>query len=442
MTTHAYSAPMEESAAETLRVRIGALLFMAISLYFWISLNPFVDRSDLTLLDPNLKQSSQLNQFVLIFLFIAVSAYGFLHPLRNAILQPRALLAILFLWLSCTSAISAHPSAGFKSIILALMASVIACIYVLLPSSERNFAKMLGIGVVVMLLVAYFGVFFKPDVAIHQANDVVEQVHAGLWRGHFRHKNIASAAMVLAAFFGLYVASVWSRFVGAAIFLLSFIFLANTGGKTSIAMLPGILFLAWVFERFRFLRVLLVVGGLLAFNLFAVGSAVFTQVGDFVSSLGIDATFTNRADVWRFTFAAIAEHPFTGYGMKAFWQTAELVYSGNSIETWAVTAAHAHNSYLDVLLAAGFPGLLLTLLWIIYLPLRDLSRLGPQRERSPLTRLFVRIWLYTIFSACLESFFFEGGNSLWFTFLFSIYGLRLQSTDVLIEGGRKVANAQ
>jgi O-antigen ligase len=41
------------------------------------------------------------------------------------------------------------------------------------------------------------------------------------------------------------------------------------------------------------------------------------------------------------------------------------------------------------------------------------------------------VWLYTIFSAGLESLFFEGGNLLWFTLLFSLCGLHLQSRAVL-----------
>lgn len=438
---NAYVSAVEGHSADVLRSRIGTFLFMAITLFFWISLNPFVDLSDPALLDPNAQQSSRLNQLVLIFLFVCVLGYGLRHPLRERILHPRALTVILFLWLACVSAISAHPGAGFKSIVLALIVNVIASVYLLLPSSERHFSKMIGAGVLTMLLVAYFGVLFKPTLAIHQASDVLEPMHAGLWRGHFRHKNDAAAAMVIATFFGLYVMSSWSRLAGVVIVLLSCFFLVHTGGKTSSAMLPGILMLAWVFERFRLLRIPIAIGGVVAFNLFAVGSAVFTPLGDFVAGLGIDATFTNRADVWRFAFQALVEHPFTGYGIKAFWQTAELVYSGNSIETWAVAAAHAHNSYLDLLLAAGFPGLILGLSWVIFLPLRDISRIEPERERSPLTRLFVRIWLYSIFSACLESFFFEGGNFVWFTFLLSIYGLRLQSTAALTAGERRMAHA-
>lgn len=422
---------IEESPADLLRMRVGTVLFMATFLFFWISTTPFVDLTGAAVLDPSAGNSNRLNQIVSLVLFAGMFAYGLAHPMRRIILQPRPLLAVLYTWFLFVSAISAYPMLGIKGTVLAVMVTINASVYLLLPASERHFAKMLGLGILFMLAVAYYGILFKPTLAIHQASELREPMNAGLWRGHFPHKNSAAAAMVIAAFFGLYVMNVWSRLAGIMIVALSFNFLLHTGGKTSTAMLPAIVLLAWIFERFRFLRIPIVIGGVGLFNLFAVGSAVFTPLSEFITELGIDATFTNRADIWRFAFTALAEQPITGYGFKAFWQTSELVNGGGSIETWAVAAANGHNSYLDIALTTGFPGLFLTVIWLLVLPLRNIARLAPAEEHSHLTRLFIRVWLYTIFNAGLESLFFEGGNMLWFTFLFSLYGLHLQSRAVL-----------
>lgn len=422
---------IEESPANLFRVRVGTVLFMATFLFFWISTTPFVDLTGEAVLDPSAGNSNRLNQIVSLALFAGMLAYGLTHPMRSVILQPWPLLAVLYIWFLLVSAISAYPMLGIKGTVLAVMVTINASVYLLLPASERHFAKMLGIGTLFMLAVAYFGIFFKPTLAIHQASELREPMNAGLWRGHFPHKNSAAAAMVIAAFFGLFVMNAWSRLVGIVIVFLSFNFLLHTGGKTSTAMLPAIVLLAWIFEKFRFLRIPIVIGGVGLFNLFAVGSAVLTPLSDFITELGIDATFTNRADIWRFAFTALAQQPITGYGFKAFWQTAELVHSGGSIETWAVAAANGHNSYLDIALTTGFPGLFLTVIWLLVLPLRNIARLAPAEEHSHLTRLYIRVWLYTIFNAGLESLFFEGGNLLWFTFLFSLYGLHLQSRAVL-----------
>ena len=416
-------------------ISAGPVLFMAIFLFFWISTTPFIDLTGEGILDPSAGNSNRLNQIVSLSLFAGTLCYGLFHPLRATILQPRALLLPMFGWFLFVSLISNHPMLGIKAVILTVMATINAGIYLLMPSSEKQFAKMLAIGTLITLATAYYGVVFKPEVSIHQLSELREPMNAGMWRGHFPHKNSAAAAMVLAAFFGLFVMNAWSRLAGIVIVVLSVVFLVHTGGKTSSAMLPGILILAFMFERLRFLRIPIAVGGVALFNLFAVGSAVFRPLGDFITSLGIDATFTNRADIWRFAFTALAENPITGYGIKAFWQTQELVYSGGAVETWAVTAANGHNSYLDIALMTGIPGLFLTLLWVLFLPLRDISRLPAAIEHSDLTRLFIRVWLYVIFNAGLESLFFEGGNLLWFTFLYCLYGLRFQSSATLT-GGR------
>ncbi|ASY59565.1 O-antigen ligase [Sinorhizobium sp. CCBAU 05631] len=443
MTTAAFA---ETSAPDIARARVGAFLFMAMFLFLWVSITPYVDLTGEAILDPSAGNSNRLNQILALLLSAGMLGYGLLHPMRDIILKPRLLLAILSFWFLLVSLISAHPMLGIKGIVLSTIMTVNASIYLLLPASERHFAKMLGIGSLIMLGFAYYGILFKPTLAIHQASELREPMNAGLWRGHFPHKNSAASGMVLAAFFGLFVASSWSRITGLAIFALSFLFLVNTGGKTSTAMLPAILMLGWLFEKMRPLRAPIVIGGVGLFNLFAVGSAVFRPLGEFITGLGIDATFTNRSDIWRFAFSALAERPLTGYGFRAFWQTEELVYSGGSVETWAVAAANGHNSYLDIALTTGFPGLLLTLVWLILLPLRDISRIAPEREKAPLTRLYIRIWLYTIFHAGLETLFFEGGSFVWFTFVFAIYGLHLQSSAVLAKGavpekGKRVAHA-
>lgn len=443
MTSAAYA---ETSAPDAVRARVGAFLFMAMFLFLWVSITPYVDLTGEAILDPSAGNSNRLNQILALLLSAGILGYGLLHPMREIILRPRLLLAMLCFWFLLVSLISAHPMLGIKGIVLSTIMTVNASIYLLLPASERHFAKMLGIGSLIMLAFAYYGILFKPTLAIHQASELREPMNAGLWRGHFPHKNSAASAMVLAAFFGLFVASAWSRMAGLAIFALSFLFLVNTGGKTSTAMLPAILILGWLFEKMRPLRAPIVIGGVGLFNLFAVGSAVFRPLGEFISGLGIDATFTNRSDIWRFAFSALAERPLTGYGFRAFWQTEELVYSGGSVETWAVAAANGHNSYLDIALTTGFPGLLLTLVWLILLPLRDISRIAPDGEQAPLTRLYIRIWLYTIFHAGLETLFFEGGSFVWFTFVFALYGLHLQSSAVLAEGAvpenrKRVAHA-
>ncbi len=403
---------------------LGTVLFVAVSLFLWVGVTPFIDLTGLDLADPQAGTSNQLYQITLVAISIMMIAYGLAHSMRGWILGPRALLSSLLLWFLFVSLIGAHPMLGVKAIVVTTLVTINAGVYLLLPATEQHFARLCGICMLIVLAIAYYGVLFLPALSIHHAGELLEPMNAGMWRGHFNHKNTAAGAMVISAFLGLYVMSVWSHGIGLLIFVLSCLFLLNTGGKTSSAMLPAILLLAFVFEKARWLRAPIACG-VIGFSFLLVGSGIIRPLNDFIGKLGIDATFTNRADIWRLAYNAILERPLTGYGLKGFWQTPELVYSGS--ETWAVMAGHGHNAYLDLILTTGLPGLVLALVWLLLLPLRDFSRMTEEQQHTPLTRLFVRVWLFALYNAGLESVFFEGRNVVWFTLVAALWGLRMQS---------------
>lgn len=421
-----------------LRTAARTVLFMALFFFYWISLHPFVDLTG-AVGPASVGGSDKLNQIVTLALSGGILLFGMLHSQQSVILQPRVLLVPLFAWFLFVSIISNHPMLGIKGVVLAILVTANASVYLLVPVSERHFAKMLAFATLAALALSYYGIAFRPALSIHQASELREPTNVGLWRGHFQHKNTAAASMVVFSFFGLFVMAAWSRLAGALIVVLATFFLLHTGGKTASAMLPATLVIVWMFERFPLLRIPIAVGGLALLNLFTVGSVLIAPFGMLLADLGVDPTFTNRDDIWRLAFPVIADNPFLGVGFRNFWQTEELIYSGGDIETWAVTAANAHNAYLDTLLAAGIPGLVLTLVWVLVLPLRDFGRMQPEAQHSPLTRLYTRIWLYMLFNASLESFLYDGGsnNMLWFAFALALYGLRLQaSAQVIRSTGR------
>jgi O-antigen ligase len=424
-------------APATGRNIIGPCLFMGVFLFYWVTTNPYVDLRGSAVLDPSAGASSSINQIATIVLTLGLLAYGLAHPMRSIILQPRGLLLVLFSWFFVTAFLSNYPLQSAKTIVLAILTVMNASIFLLLPSSERQFGKLVAIGTLIMLGFAYYGVIFKPQLAIHQASELREPMNAGFWRGHFTHKNAAAGAMVMAAFFGFFVIRVWSRLLGILIICLAWFFLIHTGGKTASAMLPAVIVISWFFERYRWMRIPIALGGVAAFNLLAVGSAVIPPFRALVNSFGVDPTFTNRADIWRFAFTAIEDNPILGYGMKAFWQTRELVYSNKGAETWAVEAYNAHNSFIDMWVLTGLPGLIMTLFFVLFMPLKTLMRTdGVPREQSNITRLFVRVWLYTLYNAGLESVFFDSGSYQWFSFALALYAFRLQKVEMVTDTSR------
>lgn len=419
------SGDMRETRAISV---LGPPLFVATLLFYLITLTPFIDLSAANAGDPAADKSNTINQIVFLGLTASLWLTAISSPVRHLVVRPRSLLIVTLLWFALVSAISAHPDIALKRVVLASLTIVNAGIFLLLPRSERQFAGMLARCCLGTLALAYLGVALWPQLSIHQASEIREPMNAGLWRGHFAHKNVAAAAMVLMSFAGLYLYGTGRRIVGGAITLLAVVFLTHTGGKSSTAALPGILVIAWIFERWRAIRIPMVFLGIAAFNVITIGCSVSPAMRELVASLGIDPTFTNRIDIWRVGTAAVADRPFTGYGFQLFWQTDEMVYKAGGGASWAVGAFNAHNAYLDAAITTGIPGLILTLVLLVWLPLRDVSRAETRGNDPALTRLFSRIWLYGVFSACVESLYFQSGSLVWFMLIVSIFGLRLQAS--------------
>jgi O-antigen ligase len=420
------------------RSAAAAVLFIAVFAYFWVTLTPFADQSSPDAALPWGGSSNLLNQIIVVgmagTLLLAIRR----DPSRQFLFQPHLLLIVILLWFAGVSLFAADPATALRRITFAVLVCFAANALLLLPESEERFARLLGLGVIAVLALAYFGVFALPARAIHQTTDAVEGALAGDWRGHLGHKNTASAAMVILVFTGLYLMRSWSRWLGLTIVALAAYFLFKTGGKTAMAMLPAILLFAVAFERIDWLRIPIALGGPLAFNVVVIGASLSEPIKGFVAGIGIDPTFTDRADIWHIAMSAIADRPWTGYGFQSFWQTDSLVNGGGSIETWAVTAAHSHNAYLEAMINAGVPGLCLVVLWLIVLPIGDIGRAQRSGNDPALTRLFIRIWLFSVFSACLESNFFSNTGPLWFSMLVALAGLRLQARASLVHASAPV----
>jgi O-antigen ligase len=408
---------------------LGPPLFVATLLFYLITLTPFIDLSVANTGDPATDRSSTLNQIVFLGLTASLWLTVLSSPVRYLAVRPRGPLIATLLWFAIVSAISAHPDLALKRVVLATLTIVNAGIFLLLPRSERQFAGILSICCLGTLALAYLGVAVLPQLAIHQASEIREPMNAGLWRGHFAHKNVAAAAMVIMSFAGLYLYGTGRRIMGGVIALLAVVFLTQTGGKSSSAALPAILVVAWIFERWRAIRIPMVFLGLAAFNAVTIGCSISPAMRALVASLGVDPTFTNRIDIWRTGASAVADKPLTGYGFQLFWQTDEMVYSkGGGAADWAHAAFNGHNAYLDAAITTGIPGLILTLVLLVWLPLRDVARAEARDNDPALTRLFTRIWLYGVFSGCVESMYFQSGSLVWFVFIVSIFGLRLQAS--------------
>jgi O-antigen ligase len=417
--------PNASSVAGRSRLTSGGIIAFAILTFFWIGTQPFMDLSST---DSTSSPLSQATLLVLTGLAIA-QCFRIKSPINWSNYTP---IAVLLAWLLISGLASADSAAALRSSVIQVLFLINAALLPLLPRLQGEFARITFAAALVALALSYFGVLFLPQLSIHQTNDISEPMLAGLWRGHYIHKNAASAAMVVTVLVALYSYAKGVRVLGLVALSGAIFFLLCTGGKTSLLTLPAIVLLAWLIERYSWIRFPLIVGGLIVFNIVTVGSAFLTGVYETLESLGIDPTFTNRIDIWRIAMRVASEAPMFGVGMHTYWSSYAVVYGGGTIETWAYTAGSAHNGYLDLAINIGIPGLLIVVFTLVLRPITQIGAAFSSGNDTALTRLFLRIWLFGIMNSALESVFFARSGVLWFLFMVAVFGLQYQARARLV----------
>ena len=404
-------------------------LFMAVLLLVWISLQPFADLGNPTMGDAATGRGLTYALFgFLAVLSLALVAHRHAEALGSFVSAPYILFGC---WMCINLVMSRDPSASTQRFVLTACVFVVAATLLLLPSSARELNRWLGVAVLTFLAVCYLGVMMTPHLAIHQATDVWEYHLAGDWRGVFDHKNTASAVMAMLIFVGVYLTRSGAAVVGPLVTVLSVVFLFFAGGKSATALCLVVLVLSALVSAARTFRVraVLCYGPLIVLNLMSVGAVVSPMLASIARSLPFDTSFTGRVDVWKFAFASIAQKPFFGYGYFAFWGSDYVrdIDTGEAIDNWVLIASHSHNGYLDSALALGIPGLLLVISILVVIPLRNYHRAAVQGAPTPLANMFLRIWLFGIYIASLESYFLDRADPMWFTFLVAVIGLHYLS---------------
>jgi O-antigen ligase len=400
-------------------------LFLASFLLFWISVEAFVDLRSAASINGD-TTGNFLNQIALVVLAVASGVFIAAARLHRQILaQATPALLLLLGWLAISVAASSNVELSFRRLVQTLCIFLIAAVILQLPKTIEHFNRLLLIGVALVLAVAYFGVLFMPELSIHSAEDLIQPEHAGNWRGHFAHKNRAGGAMVILIFIGCYIATAHDRRAGLAVGIAAFIFLIFASSSTAFGLLfiVYLLSLALIRTRSAAARVSIVttVLGLTAF--LTIGTMFFEPARSFISAVSSDPTYTNRTELWEYGISQLRHAPLLGFGYEAFWGLGGAGYSDEFKSVWAMSAPNGHNAYLDIALSIGLPGLALFLLWALIQPIRNFQ--ASAQQNPALSTLFLRIWLFGIFYACLESSLMFGKDPIWFMFLVAVFGLRL-----------------
>ncbi|MEN5278628.1 O-antigen ligase [Brucella sp. TWI432] len=335
---------------------------------------------------------------------------------------------LMFAILIASAFTSPDLGTAIRGIMLTLI-GVLAIVAVLaLPQDADGYSTMLLIVASIVIVISYAGVVLLPNLGTHGA-DAAEPQNSYLWRGVFTHKNIAGPVMAVFAFGGIYLWRRGWRVSGALIALFALFFVAHTGSKTTVALVPFAMILVIAPGMFgvRGLAPLMIVVIQLVFALFTIGTVLFEPLHQIVLNFSVDPTFTGRTSIWAFAIEALHNRPWTGFGYESFWSTGAAKEAANPYYLdWDVRGiVHGHNGYLDITLSTGLIGLICAIFVIIVMPLVNYMRCRPTRENLLLADFFLMFVFFGTLNAMLESFFFRRMDPVWLMLIFAIFGLRM-----------------
>jgi O-antigen ligase len=231
-------------------------------------------------------------------------------------------------------------------------------------SSERLVVLLAWLGFILAVSSAFFAVFL-PGYGVDHYD------HPGAWQGVYAQKNSLGIVMVYMTAIALslkantFVEKLWK----SAIFVLcaaEAVLSQSREAWIGCAVLLLMHFLLKGYARFSLSSrgsVLLI--GFVSLVLAVTGGAALAAY--ILVLLGRDVTLSGRTDLWQAVLEQCKLHPFTGYGLNAFWGSAKA-FPVYLVIHWIATSAH--DGYLECLLELGAFGLFL-LLALFLLPVRN-----------------------------------------------------------------------
>jgi len=321
-----------------------------------------------------------------------------------------------------------YPPGAFRAVVFSMIVVLAAFTAMALLRSKSDLVSALTTTVFIVLVYCYLAVFFFPDQGVHGGGGF-EPEHAGLWRGVFDHKNVASYVMGGFVIISLFLMRNGKPMIGLFAAALTLYFVIQGGSKTVLGVLPAALiataFAQWI--TWPLLRIIVLFLPVIALITATLGAVIYPpilkELWEYIPGL----TYTGRTDLWIFGLENLMNFPLTGYGFESFWATPRVTGLEQPIElAWDVRGiVHGHNSWLDAMIAFGIPGAALIFIVLLVIPVRDYLRIPQYGNAGRIAGLFIGLWVFSVLAANLESFFFRRADPVWFLMLMSIVGLRI-----------------
>lgn len=245
---------------------------------------------------------------------------------------------------------------------LALVCTSLAGIALAARWSWPRFLEVLATAFAIMGVLSLMLAVLKPDWGR------MTELFPGAWRGVWVEKNSLGSVMALAAVTQIAAAvltprraMVWSGAAALSVFLV----LMSTSKTSLVVLLLALAALSFM-AVFKGGPLRAVVGGWVAVVGVAGAAVVLTLAWRIAFDLlGKDATLTGRTKVWSGILNQMPSHYSTGFGYGAVWDNESSFGPAMHVAREALfLPAHAHNGWLEVLLALGLPGVVLMALWL------------------------------------------------------------------------------
>ena len=201
-----------------------------------------------------------------------------------------------------------------------------------------------------------------------------------LWRGIFAQKNGFGRAMVIVALTALTYPSnnSWRvRVIRLTGYVMAVFFVFMADSMTSIVVVVALTLLSYALRAFwlgRIPGIAFTAAALVPIVVLAY-LAVTIDTDQVLIALGRNPTLTGRTDVWTRLDYAVSQKPLLGHGYGGFWHN----WSGTYGDLWSFydnfKPGSAHNTYYNVVVELGYPGLVIFVVSAAFISLNALGYL-------------------------------------------------------------------
>ena len=301
---------------------------------------------------------------------MSVAAIGSKANIRRLFVLPLS-LTLVFLWCAFTLRFSVSPAIGARRLLLTLVIAMTIFSMTQIGGYERTIVIVKR--VLLWTLVAnWVMVVFLPQIGIHQTAEVAgfgsSPDIVGAWKGIVAHKNFAGSLCALTIL--LYALdkgtmSLWGRFL---VIVFSGVFLLGSHSKTSGALVVVAVCVGLIYRniesRFRTQSIAAILGLMLA-----VAIAVYVKRDAIMAFVRSPDGLTGRTAIWNVLLRYWSDHAHPA-GFGSFWNIGSEILMLHYVKpkSWLAGVPEAHDGYIDLLVQIGIPGLILTVLALVAIP--------------------------------------------------------------------------